>query len=78
MPAALGRLPPALEQARELAEVTGQRQSAAIASGQLGVLALDGGRPALAVRHLGLQLGTAGRRRAPAPRAGRGDRAAAV
>ncbi|RYE94897.1 MAG: hypothetical protein EOO75_00735 [Myxococcales bacterium] len=51
----------ALEQARELAEVTGQRQSAAIASGQLGVLALDGGRPALAVRHLALQLGTAGR-----------------
>lgn len=51
----------ALERARELAELAGQRQSAAIAAGQLGVLALDAGRPDMAVRHLTLQLRTAER-----------------
>lgn len=45
----------ALERARELAELAGQRQSAAIAAGQLAVLALDAERPQLSVRHLELQ-----------------------
>ena len=44
-----------LERARELAELAGQRQSAAIAAGQLAVLALDADQPRLAARHLELQ-----------------------
>ncbi|MCS6901359.1 MAG: hypothetical protein RMJ98_17075 [Myxococcales bacterium] len=44
-----------LEHSRELAELTGQRQSAAIAAGQLAVLALDADQPRLAIRHLELQ-----------------------
>jgi hypothetical protein len=45
----------ALERARELAELAGQRQSAAIAAGQLAILALDADHPGLAARHLELQ-----------------------
>jgi hypothetical protein len=44
-----------LERSRELAELAGQRQSAAIAAGQLAVLALDADQPRLAARHLELQ-----------------------
>lgn len=45
----------ALSIARELAELLGQRQSAAIATGQLAVLAMDAGNPARAVRLLSAQ-----------------------
>ncbi len=45
----------ALEEARELAEASRQLQSAALASGQLAVLALDEGRPRVALRHLEAQ-----------------------
>lgn len=48
-----------LEEARELAEVAGMRQSSAVASGQLAVLAMDVGRPREAVRHLFAQLDVA-------------------
>ncbi|MFO0660195.1 MAG: hypothetical protein U0165_10235 [Polyangiaceae bacterium] len=44
-----------LEKARELALLVGQRQSAAIASGQLAVLAMDEHQPARAARHLEAQ-----------------------
>ncbi|HEU4413102.1 MAG TPA: hypothetical protein VFS43_48115 [Polyangiaceae bacterium] len=46
-----------LEEARELAEASRQLQSAALASGQLAVLALDEGRPKAALRHLEAQRG---------------------
>jgi hypothetical protein len=45
----------ALEHAREIAEVQGHRISAAIASGQLAVLAVDLHQPELAIRHLETQ-----------------------
>lgn len=45
----------ALESALELAEITGQKQSAAIARGQLAVLALDADDPRLAARNLEAQ-----------------------
>lgn len=44
-----------LEEARELAEASRQLQSAALASGQLAVLALDEGSPRAALRHLEAQ-----------------------
>ncbi len=48
-----------LEEARELAELAGLRQSAAVAAGQLAVLAMDGDRPREAARHLLAQLDAA-------------------
>ena len=45
----------ALESARELAELTRQRQSAGVAAGQLAVLALDADDPKTAARHLETQ-----------------------
>lgn len=45
----------ALERGREIAELAGLRHSAAVASGQLAVLAFDAGQPRLAVRHLEAQ-----------------------
>ena len=50
----------ALERARELAELAGHHASAAIAAGQLAVLALDAGRAPLAVRQLQAQRSLAG------------------